>query len=350
MLGVDASYTDISSTYYNFMQGGADDYLGANASRGEFDAKADGNRLAAAAFLRTAVQLSDALRITLGGRFDWLRDSFEPDSGATRTTDHGVPSARAGINFRYAGTDRQRGHVYASVGTSFKAPTPDQLYDQRKVPVPFDPFLITFSNFDLEPQRGTNLEAGVYHSAALVANKLDADLSLSIYQLDLEDELDFDVQSLSYGNIGESRHRGLEAGLALRGPSVLSGFANYTLQAATARSGENTGNYLKAIPRQFIVSGLTVGRNTGASGSLVVTHAQDMPLDDANTRKLPDWTRWDARFAYTFRDFRITADLLNLADAKYSTTGFPDPSSPESDVVYYYPAAGRTLHIGLSWR
>ncbi|MGH7472247.1 MAG: TonB-dependent receptor domain-containing protein, partial [Longimicrobiales bacterium] len=242
---------------------------------------------------------------------------------------------------------RQQGHLYASVGTAFKAPSPDQLYDQRAVPIPFPPFQTTFSNFTLKPQHGTNVEAGIYHSAALIPNRLDADITVAAYQFDLKDELDFDVSTLSYGNIGRSRHRGVELGVTVRS-TALSGFANYTMQAATARTGDNSGNYLKAIPRHFVVAGVTAGRSTGVSGSLTATRAQDMVLDDANARKLPDWTRWDARVAYTLGAFRVSADLLNLANARFSTTGFPDPAG--SDEVYYYPAAGRTLHVGLSWQ
>ena len=48
------------------------------------------------------------------------------------------------------------GNVYATVSRSFKAPTLDQLYDLRNVPVPFPPFKIHTSNPDLRPQHGVN--------------------------------------------------------------------------------------------------------------------------------------------------------------------------------------------------
>jgi len=30
--------------------------------------------------------------------------------------------------------------VFLNAGRSFKAPTPDQLFDQRSIPVPFEPY------------------------------------------------------------------------------------------------------------------------------------------------------------------------------------------------------------------
>ncbi|CAN5248954.1 hypothetical protein BH20GEM2_BH20GEM2_03030 [soil metagenome] len=42
----------------------------------------------------------------------------------------------------------------------------------------------------------------------------------------------------------------------------------------------------------------------------------------------------------------LSLEVFNLLDREYSTTGFPDPAG--SGVVYYDPAAGRTLQAGLS--
>jgi outer membrane receptor protein involved in Fe transport len=80
----------------------------------------------------------------------------------------------------------------------------------------------------------------------------------------------------------------------------------------------------------------------------MLTSANRMFLDDANQQKIADWKRWDLRAAYERGEFQVTADLINLADSEYSTTGFPDPSGYAA--AYYYPAAGRSLHIGLNWR
>jgi outer membrane receptor protein involved in Fe transport len=345
LLGVDASYGRIKSEYFDFAQGPAPAYAAVH-QRGDLSSNASGNRGSAAAFGRYALQATAALRLTAGGRLDWLRDSFDTDATSQNTDPrtHTVFSPRVGANLRYLESERQNGHVYANVTRAFKAATPDQLYDRRLIPVPDPPFQITFSNADLEPQKGVSYEAGVYHQAVLAPGTLAADLSVSVYQIDLRDEIDFDINTFSYKNLGKSRHRGVEAGLNLRGPHTIGGFANYTLQAPTARNGENSGKYLKAIPRHFLVAGVSAG--SAVSGSVSATHSRGVFLDDGNTITLPNWTRVDARVAYRRRQLQLSVDALNLFDREYNTTGFPDAGGAG---VYYYPAAGRTVQVGLSW-
>jgi outer membrane receptor protein involved in Fe transport len=77
----------------------------------------------------------------------------------------------------------------------------------------------------------------------------------------------------------------------------------------------------------------------------VVSAAQRIYLDDANTQELPGWTRWDGRLSWRIRTFQLFADVFNLFDAEYSTTAFPDPTDPS--IVYHYPAAGRVLQLGI---
>jgi outer membrane receptor protein involved in Fe transport len=77
-------------------------------------------------------------------------------------------------------------------------------------------------------------------------------------------------------------------------------------------------------------------------------------LDDANTIPLDGWAAVDARLAVRLPlpAATLTAEAFNLFDARYSATGFPDASgTPGPDggpLVYYYPAAGRQLRLGLA--
>lgn len=348
VIGVDASAGTIDSEYYAFRTGTLADYAAGPGVRGDLDASGDGRRTAAAGFLGYEVRAAEAVRLTLGGRLDWLRDTFDDDAAAAaeRDASHVAFSPRAGLNVRYLDGERQRGHAYVNVARTFKAPTPDQLFDQRTFPVPFPPFAVGFANDSLEPQFGTSWEGGLYHRAELAPGTLAAEVTLSAYHMDVRDELDFDLATLSYQNIGRSRHRGIEAGVDVRGSGPLGGFARYTLQSATTRVGEHSGNQLKAIPRHFLSAGVDAGSAVGLSGAVVVSSARSTWLDDANTVELPAWTRWDARLAYELRGFTLQLEAFNLFDAEYSTTGFPDSADPS--VIYYHPAAGRTLQIGLS--
>jgi outer membrane receptor protein involved in Fe transport len=230
-----------------------------------------------------------------------------------------------------------------SFSRSFKAPTLDQLFDQRPIPIPVPPYSVTVSNPDLRPQRGSAIEGGLIHRAALGAAGT-IDLTAAVYQQQMRDELDFDLATFRYINVGRSRHRGVELGARVDAPAVTSFFASFARQAVLAMNGPNTGRQLKAIPRQSLSAGITGGRPR-LQGSLSATDLRGAFLDDANQRRLPAFTRVDARLSTTVASLRFNLDLINALDRKLVSTGFPDPSG--TDVVYYHPAARRVLQVGV---
>jgi vitamin B12 transporter len=290
--------------------------------------------------------VTDARRIAAGGRVDRIRDTFDPRAPAgleSSTATHTAFSPRFGVNLRYLSGGRGAGHVYASVSQSFKAPTLDQLYDLRNIPVPFPPFQVRTSNPELDPQRGTSYEIGLYHDAA-ISGGVRGSLSLSVYQMDMRDELDIDLATFSYVNIGRSRHRGVETGVNVSG-SRASIFANHSLQSVTARSGDNSGNYLKAIPKHTLSGGVTLDATSVLETSLLVSHVRGVFVDDANTVELPDYTRVDARATLRVMGVTIFAEARNLFDELYSSSGFLDPAG--TGEAYLYPAAGRVIEFGV---
>ena len=113
-----------------------------------------------------------------------------------------------------------------------------------------------------------------------------------------------------------------------------------------SRFGANRGRTLKAIPRHVLAGGVEAPLPYGVAATVTVMDVRGVWLDDANTLRLPAWTRVDARLAIPLRGARLWIDAFNLLGREYSTTGFPDSADPS--VVYYFPAAGRTLQIGLA--
>jgi outer membrane receptor protein involved in Fe transport len=323
-------------------------YSSATGARGDVHADGSGSRLAGAGFIAYAIPLSSRVRLSIGARADWLSDRYDADVPEPTSHDatHSTLSPRAGVNVRYIERERTAGNAGINVSRSFKAPTLDQLFDQRRFPVPFPPFEIGFANTDLAPQYGTNIEAGLYHTAVVIPGRLDAALSLAAYQMNLRDELDFDIETLSYRNLRSSRHRGVETSLdVIVGPAV-SGWARYTRQEAINREGDNEGVQLKAIPRHLFSAGVRTNPAPGLQASVTSLRVWGTHIDDANTIELPGWTRWDARIGIETSAFSVWVSANNLFDAEYSTTGYPDAADPGT--LYFYPAAGRTLEIGIS--
>lgn len=348
--GVEASLNSLSSEYYQFFSGGLSEYGGASsAEHGALDEQGDGDRRALAAFLQYELLPARDLRIVLGGRFDGLRDEYTPmapSEGQKQSATHSEFSPKLGLNYRYINTRKRGGNLYTNVARVFKAPTLDQLYDQRAIPVDFPPFKISLSNGELKPQSGTSLELGAYHRETIVSNTLTGEVSLAAYSMNLKDELDFSLEKFRYVNIGKSRHQGVEAGLKFYIKSSANIFLNYTHRSATSELGENKGKHLKAIPRNTIAGGISTTHSSGIGGGLIVKSTRDIFLDDANTITLPDYTTADAKISYRYGLISGAVEVLNLFDRSYSTTGFPDPAG--SGLVYFYPAAERHIRFNLN--
>jgi outer membrane receptor protein involved in Fe transport len=351
VIGADVSLGRLTSTYRPVATGDSSAFAASSGDAGDVTARGRGRRESLAAFANWEASPVAALRLTLGARVDHISDHYAPEAPSTGEgfdATHDAVSPRAGINLRWIDGPLQTGNVYVTASRSFKAPTIDQLFDQRATPVPFPPYAISISNPGLDPQFGTNLEAGLYHRVALVPDAVQARLALSAYQMDMRDELDFDIQQFKYVNIGRSRHRGIEAGLTVDMPRATSSFVSYTRQDATSKLGDFADKQLKAVPRDAYALGMAHEPAHGLGLSLTSTTVTHTWLDDANAHPLPSYTHVDARASYPVAGVRLTADVRNVFDAKYSTTGFPDPGG--SATMLLYPAAGRVFTVGLEVR
>ncbi len=351
--GIDGSVGSLNSDYFQYFQGGLNDYESASAQRGEMYAKGDGNRDVFAIYLQYDIQPVKQFKLTIGGRYDRISDKYDqipPSDPVNMSVQHAAFSPKIGLNYNYLTNPVHKGNVYLNLSRSFKAPTIDQLYNQRSIPTPFPPYSIILSNELLKPQRGSGGELGIYHNYYLNDINMMSEFSLAVYSMDMKDEIDFDIDQFKYVNIGKSRHRGIELGLKMQWLAGIMVYINYANQEATLQYGNSKGKYLKAVPRNIIAGGLTSKIYAGLAAGITVRSHRDIYLDDQNTIILPDYTNIDLKASYTIKKHSISTSLfveiLNLFDKKYSSTGFPDPASTPG-LVYYFPAAERNLRIGL---
>ena len=347
--GWEGTLGQLDTRYHHIETGGLDTYLDTAGDRGEMLSDGTVTRYGSAGYLQFELNPTPRIKVSLGARMDWLKDSADVKQGVSEpppSSSHFAFSPKAGLNVRYLSSATQVGNVYVSTSRSFKAPTLDQLYDLRAFPVPFPPFSIQISNADLIPQFGTNYEIGFYHRVA-AANGWSAMLSSSVYTIDMKDEIDFSFETFSNVNIGKSRHQGVELGVRIEKDNVGSTFLNYTLQDVTSRVGENRGNAVKAIPRHAI-SGGVIGNVGSLSASIVVKGNRKMYVDDSNSRLLPNYATVDARVSFTRNDYTLTLDVFNALDKQYNSTAYPDPAG--SETLFVFPAAARTVSVGIELR
>ena len=348
--GIDASAGRLTSRYSDVVAGDLGAYTSSDGAPGSEAPPSKASRTSVAGFLNWQLRPTAPLRFSLSTRFDRLSDKFEPSSasgGNTERETHNAVSPRAAVNFALPVSQSTATNAFVAVGRAFKAPTLDQLFDDRRIPIPVAPFSATVSNPDLVPQRGTAIEGGLYQTWKL-AEGSHVDWSAAVYRQTMRDELDFDVNTFRYINIGRSLHRGAELGAVFEVPGDWFAFGNFTQQQVLAENGPNDGKQLKAIPRRIASAGVNATVWRGLTASAVATSLTGAFVDDQNLVPLGGFTRLDARVGVPFGPTRLTLDLLNAFNRRYDATAFPDPAG--SSAVLRYPAAGRVFVIGLESR
>lgn len=358
VLGVDGEYGRLKSSYYRAFQGFEEDYKQGVGKRGELVSDGRTTRSVFAMYASNEFRPLEPLTIALGARYDAISDRSNATLWDSVDTDirtkHTAFSPKAGVNIRLAGSRTYSGNIYASFNRSFKAGTLDQLAEQRPITAAFfipagpnsymqlaqdtDPI----SNSMLRPQQGTSFELGTYQRLAF-GSQSAAELTLSVYHTEMKDEIDFDLATVKYQNIGRSRHKGVEAGLRVYWLPNLMSFANHTISDVTFRSGDNVGKQLKSIPKNTTSVGAMYEHDSGMRTSLVWTFIGSAYLDDENTSVLGSYHSGSLRMAYRSVYFTVFADVENILDRKYSSTGYMLYGT-----TFLFPSAGRSFRGGVS--
>ena len=273
---------------------------GVEASYGSADRV---DRVQTAAFVSGEWRAATRVRLAAGARWDAINDN---------ETEHAL-SPRIGASF-----DLGTVTSYIQLSRAFKAPTLDQRFDRRTVGG------FTISNPELRSQHSKNIEVGVRGAWWEVVG----------YHTDVDDEIDFDIRTFRYGNIGHSRHRGIEAMARGRFASLA-----YTWTRVRGESRHQLKNIAEHVAR----AGFDV--RSFADFHLEIEHSANRWLDDANEFPLDDATVVDLRVAKTLGAITAAVEANNLFDRRYAPLGFALGDAP-----YYYPAAGRSIALSITWK
>jgi outer membrane receptor protein involved in Fe transport len=338
---------------------GAELGIGHTQSR-YFDSSNPGVRLAAGKARRSEAALyscarlvpRDRLTLSAGIRWDWMRSRLTPDNpadaNAPAQSEFTSLSPALGLNYDLPSA----GNVYVSAAGSFKAPTLEQLHDQR--PYPFDPdgdgpapvMMIRLSSPELKPQRGVHLEAGIRSNRR---NWIGGELGT--YYARSRDEIGFDLAHFRYDNIDESTHYGVEAQVRLAALEALPAEVSYTYTRARFDRGDYKGKQINGVPEHQIRMIFTYHHRYGGSLSLEAAHVRGQWLDEQNRYRIPSYSTLDGNVTQRLKRVWLFASVQNLLDetyapAAYLTTIFGPQGQPQ-DLPLYFPASGRSLRAGL---
>lgn len=322
-LGADLAHERLSTSYRRVSAGG---------EIGALSAETDGDRDRVGLFASASWDVMPRLRLTAGTRWDGIDDSGFANASVPH--EHAW-SPRAGAVVRLTESGSMTAYVQAA--KAFKAPTIDQRFDPRPYP-DFRGGTFTISNGSLRSQRASNLEAGISRAAG------DTRFSALVYTMAVEDEIDFDVRTFSYANIGRSHHTGVELEAERRWRRVRPAVA-YTLTRVTEPSSDVQ---LKNVPRHRLSASAAVDLPWAIHLFGRCLHSWDGYLDDANEFPLDGPATCDLRVQRPLGRHQLFLDVLNVTDNVYDEYGLTLADGRGRAVPFAKPGAPRAVRGGVT--
>jgi iron complex outermembrane receptor protein len=199
---------------------------------------------------------------------------------------------------------------------------------------------------DIEPEKGEDYELGAEFSVSR-----DLDLAVTLFLLNMRDEIAWNNMTMRNENLDETRRQGAEVGAqyALRRGMTLG--ANYTYTAAEFTGGENDGHSVPLVPKHmgsaWLDSALPWDFSLKTSAAYV--GSQYLGGDNGNLGpRLSDYTVVNLLLRYNpslLPAFSFYAGVDNLFDEEYASVAY---KGFETDA--YYPSPGRSYKAGVSCR
>jgi outer membrane receptor protein involved in Fe transport len=282
-----------------------------------------------------ALDASPRIRLSGGVRWDGVDDS---GFGAS-TSDQRAWSPRAGIVVHL--TDPGSTTVFAQISRAFKVPTLDQLFDPRPYP-DFRGGTFTISNPNLVPQRATNVEAGVSGRVDTASIRWSA----LAYHMMVDDEIDFDVRTFSYANIGESRHTGFEAEVEGQWWKRVRPSLAYALTRVVDAEGDLQ---LKNVPKHVVAAAAAIDGPWAIGATIRFYHTGGAFLDDQNAYPIDGPATLDFRIRRPVAGHTLFLDVFNATNNVYEEYGLTLTDFRGRVVPYVYPGAPRAIRAGVTF-
>ena len=275
-------------------------------------------------YLQDEIKLSDSLRFVGGVRYDWVDFDFDDRKTASnsKTEKMSKITPRCSLVYVY----QRDSSLYANYAQAFRTPTIGQMFTYG-----------SSANPNLLPEEAVNYEIGLRHSfnEFFKAN-------ISLYWMELDNEIWYDYATSKYQNYGKTSHKGIETGLDFKINKSFSSFVNYTYSRAKNENGSYAGKYLTNIPIHKASSGLHFTTEFGLSWDLIVTYIGSSYIDSTNNNKLPSYATADTKISYQYKMMKISAGIDNLFDKGYNSYGYVS-----ANIKYFNPAPGRTFTLGV---
>ena len=201
----------------------------------------------------------------------------------------------------------------------------------------------------LKPQRSHDREIGARWQGG------KASLGVSLFEMDIDDEIHYNHLSFSNINLSPTRHRGLELEGRLLIGDTLDIAARYTRTQARFRQGvyggvDVSGNDVPLVPKDRVSLNLgwQVFAATRIGLNLSYTGHQRYDNDQANRfRQMPAYTVADIKIAHDIGDWRLALGVNNLFDRKFYSYGIVNGTYTSFNA---YPEDRRNAYVSAEYR
>ena len=294
-----------------------------------------GRQFSRAIYLQNTTRLTTSLQLSLGFRRQEV-DQRATDRQAALTGQ--ATRARNAHELGLAWQANEALRLHLRTGRVFRFANTDELFG-------FDP--LTFASVfagDLKPQQGNSHEIG----ASVQRGPID--LHVSLFRLDLEDEIGFNSETFANENFADTRRQGIEVEAGWQFDDALFLRLALTRQSAEFRDGPWSGNRIPLVPmHQASLSAVWDGGRLGQWSAIVRDVGERRYSGDfSNSRKrLSGYTTADLKAEWQIDAWSLRAQVLNLFDQRYAP--FALYSSFQND-FFYFPADPRSVFLSARYR
>ncbi|MCB2229686.1 TonB-dependent receptor [bacterium] len=303
----------------------------------------EGDKSSAAIFVETRWSTSSRITLIISTRLDYTKSDFAYDQSATHALASSVDQESTQATYRVAlnSTFSRKSSGFVSYASSFKSPTLNHLYSSPPffAQTPYFTGYLSLSNPSLQAMRGHHWEVGCRWSDAL-----GHAFQVTAFLYNLRNEIDFDLATMHYENIGESRHFGVDIAGKARVVPALELSSSLSLVSARIRSGDQEGNLINGVPELSFSSSMRLTPLRGSFFEVTVRGCGAQWLDQANTARIAGFAIAAIRTGIEIGSLRVVGSVENLLNRRVPVSGYLGLMDEER----LYPAPPRSFLISVA--
>jgi len=181
----------------------------------------------------------------------------------------------------------------------------------------------------------------------------DLKLGVTLYLIDMEDEISYNPVTFRNENLDKTRHQGVEFSLDWQFRKLVRLYANYTFQEATFREGTNKDKDVPLVPNHMANAALEIYLPWNLTLRPEVRYVGDQYFgsdNDNNSTKLDSYTivNLTLRYQPDWKMFGVAkpsafVGVENLLNKSYVPVGYETFSG-----LSYYPSPEINFRGGIS--